>query len=146
MARVEEPRPAAPLKRRIDLPGGGRVVLMDSISYLDASDAGAIVVSGSHGGASSARYALGHPLAGAFFNDAGGGKDDAGVSGLRLLDAQGVPAGAVAHTSARIGDAEDAWAAGVLSAVNRAAARVGLRPGMVLRDAAALVASATQHA
>jgi hypothetical protein len=129
------------VKRSISLPGGGRVVLMDSISYVDASDAGAVVVSGSHGGMSSARYVLGQPLAGACFNDAGGGKDSAGVAGLRLLDKHGIPALAVAHTSARIGDAEDTWECGVLTAVNRAAAAAGLRPGMGAQEAAAVLAA-----
>lgn len=128
------------MKRSVPLPGGGRVVLMDSISYVNASDAGAVVVSGSHGGTSSARYVLGQPLAGACFNDAGGGKDGAGVAGLRLLDEHGIPAVAIAHTSARIGDAEDTWEYGVLTTVNQAAAAAGLRPGMGAQEAAVLLA------
>lgn len=127
------------MKRSVELPGGGRAVLMDSISYVGAEDAGAVVVSGSQGGTSSARYVLGQPLAGAVFNDAGGGKDDAGVAGLRLLDERGIPGCAVAHTSARIGDAEDTWTNGVLTAVNRAAAAAGLRLGIGVQEAAALL-------
>lgn len=130
--------PAAPKRRLLDR----RVVLMDSIAYLDADDAGAIVICGSHGGVSLARYALSQPLAAVFFNDAGRGKEQAGVAGLTLLDAAGVPAGAVAHTSARIGDAEDAWANGILSALNRTAAAIGLKPGMSLQEAVALLDSA----
>lgn len=131
------------MKRSIALAHGRRASVMDSISYVGPEDAGAIVVSGSHGGASSARYALAQPLAAAFFNDAGGGKDGAGVAGLALLDTVALPAAAVAHTSARIGDAEDTWAAGVLSAVNQAAAAAGLRAGMALQEAVArLVAGA----
>lgn len=133
------------MKRVVALPAGGRAVLMDSISYVDEADAGAVVVSGSHGGGSSARYALGCALAGVFFNDAGGGKDGAGVAGLRLLDERGVPAGAVAHTSARIGDAEDTWATGLLSAVNEAASAAGLRPGMGLQEAVTLLAARRSH-
>ncbi len=129
------------MKRSIALTGGGRAVLMDSISYVGAEDAGAVVVSGSHGGTSSARYVLAQPLVGAVFNDSGCGKDGAGVAGLRLLDAHGVPACAVAHTSARIGDAEDTWVCGVLTAVNRAAAAAGLRPGMGVQEAAAALAA-----
>jgi len=48
-----------------------RVLLMDSISKVEAGDAGAIVVSASHGGASSGELALEVPLALVFFNDAG---------------------------------------------------------------------------
>jgi len=37
---------------------GGRVIAMDSITMATPEDAGAIVVSGSHGGASSGTFAL----------------------------------------------------------------------------------------
>jgi hypothetical protein len=115
----------------------GRVLLVDSITQLDATDAGAVVVSGSHGGTSSAGYALAWPLALAVFNDAGIGKDEAGVAALALLQAQGRAAATVAHTSARIGDARDAWAHGVVSRVNTAAAAGGLAPGQRLDEALA---------
>lgn len=113
------------------------IVLMDSISYIDEHDRGAVVVSGSHGGVSSARYALGVPLIGVVFNDAGIGKDRAGIAGLDLLDQVGVPAMAVTHTSARIGDAADTWANGVISAVNTAAAARSVRIGMTVPTAIA---------
>ena len=111
------------------------LLLVDSITQLDAADAGAWVVSGSHGGVSSAQYALALPLALAVFNDAGIGKDEAGVAALALLQAAGRPALAVAHTSARIGDARDAWEHGVISRVNAAAAALGLAPGRRLWQA-----------
>lgn len=43
--------------------------------------------------------------------------------------------GAVSHTSARIGDAQDMWACGVISHVNEAARAMGLAPGQGLREA-----------
>ncbi|MCX7860794.1 MAG: hypothetical protein N2385_11925 [Chloroflexus sp.] len=116
--------------------GAGRIVLMDSISYLDENDQGAFVVSGSHGGTSSARYALAVPLAGVVFNDAGIGKDNAGIAGLMMLDEQRIPAMAVAHTSARIGDAADTWDCGVISACNVTAAALGVCTGMTVQAAA----------
>lgn len=69
------------------------------------------------------------------FNDAGVGKDEAGIVALQRLQQQGRAAAAVAHTSARIGDALDAWRHGVLSHVNPMAAARGLAPGMAVRDA-----------
>ncbi|WP_322490088.1 hypothetical protein [Chloroflexus sp.] len=116
--------------------GTSRIVLMDSISYVDESDRGAFVVSGSHGGTSSARYALAVPLAGVVFNDAGIGKDNAGIAGIAMLDAQRIPAMAIAHTSARIGDAADTWEHGIISACNVSAAALGVRVGMKVREAA----------
>lgn len=120
------------LKRVIAQRGDRKVVAMDSISYVDAADAGHIVISASHGGASSAEYAHRHKLAAVFFNDAGVGKDNAGIAALTLLT---VPAGAVSHTSARIGDVDDTWRNGVLSHLNEAARRAGLKEGERLQDA-----------
>ena len=121
-------------KRVVAERGERKAILMDSISYVDASDAGRIVVSASHGGASSARYAVRHELAAVFFNDAGVGKDQAGISALGMLE---IPAVTVSHASARIGDAQDMWLHGVLSHVNAAAAQRGLGPGQSLQDAVA---------
>jgi hypothetical protein len=117
----------------------GRVVLMDSISYIDENDRNACIISGSHGGVSSARYALATSPVGVVFNDAGIGKDHAGIAGLRLLDTAHIPAMAVAHTSARIGDATDTWTCGIISAVNQAAAAYGITVGMHVQTAATYV-------
>jgi hypothetical protein len=111
----------------------GRVLLVDSITQIDAGDAGAIVVAGSHGGASSGEVACSLPLAAVFFNDAGIGKDEAGVAALAMLQQRGVPAGTVAHTSACIGDARDAWRHGIVSRLNDAARERGWREGESLR-------------
>ena len=92
------------LKTQIAQGKGGRAILADSITMTTPEDAGAIVVCGSHGGSSSAAFALEVPLAAVFFNDAGVGKDRAGIVALDILQERGVAAGAVAHTSARIGD------------------------------------------
>ena len=112
---------------------GGRVLVLDTITKVTAEDAGAFVVSGSHGGETAASFAVGKGLAGAFFNDAGVGKDRAGISGLDLLARHGIAAATVAHTSARIGDATDAWENGVISHVNAPAAALRLTPGESLR-------------
>ena len=117
------------LKQEIARGPGGRVLIMDTITKVVADDAGCIVVSASHGGSSSAEFALAHALALAVFNDAGVGKDGAGIVALALLQARGVAAATVAHSSARIGDARDTWASGVVSHVNDAARALGLRPG-----------------
>ena len=63
--------------------GGRRVLLLDSITWVDAGDAGHVVVSGSHGGRSAGEYAVLFPLALCCLNDAGVGKDRAGIRGAR---------------------------------------------------------------
>lgn len=68
-----------------------------------------------------------------FFNDAGFGKENAGAVALAMLDERGIAAGVIAHTSARIGDSRDTWDNGVISDVNQAARKLGLRPGTRLQ-------------
>jgi hypothetical protein len=115
---------------------GRRVVLMDSISLIGPEDTDSIIVCGSHGGLISGAFASMHPPRLVVFNDAGGGKSDAGHASLAMLDGKGIASATVSHESARIGDAEDSWLNGVLSAVGDAARAFGLRPGQGVRDAA----------
>lgn len=111
------------------------VVLMDTITKTAPEDTGAIVVSGSHGGTSSGEFAIAVPLAAVVFSDGGIGKDRAGVLALDMLEARGVPALAVSHTSARIGDAADLWDNGLVSVVNPAAAKAGMTVGQTVQAA-----------
>ena len=113
----------------------GRALVVDSITQLDAGDAAAIVVSGSHGGISSGEFALAVPLRLVFFNDAGVGKDGAGIAALAMLQARGIAGATVAHSSARIGDALDAWQHGAVSHANAAAVALGVRVGYSVQAA-----------
>ena len=110
------------------------LALLDSVTQVACGDAGRLVVTGSHGGASVVAYARAVRAWLYVFNDAGVGKDGAGLAALDLLDADGIAALAVAHTSARIGEALDAWEHGVVSHLNAAARRLGLRSGVALRE------------
>jgi len=120
-----------------------RIVGLDSIGGVDASDVGSVLVIGSHGALHGGDPASALPVdaAGAFFHDAGIGRDEAGVSRLPVLDARGIPAATVDYRSARIGDARSIWATGTLSRVNATAARRGLQVGMRVDAAAPLLAS-----
>lgn len=103
--------------------------IVDSITELSALDAGCIAVSGSHGGLSSARYALvARPLM-SVFNDAGVGLDHAGLAALDFLQANGLAACTVAHHSARIGEAHSTLASGVVSFTNASASAWGVQAG-----------------
>lgn len=117
------------------------VALLDSITEIQPKDRGGIVVAGSHGGASATAYALAHPPLAAFFNDAGGGKDAAGLSGLEPLAQAGIIAIAYSHQSARIGEALDGWRNGIVTACNSLGAAQGISAGMSVRDAAAKLLS-----
>lgn len=113
---------------------GSTAVLIDSISFLTADDDGRIVVCASHGGASSGEYAAQHRPNLVLFNDAGVGKDNAGIEALHVLNKKGQAACAVSHDSARIGDVADTWEHGALSYVNDTASCC-LSPGMTVIDA-----------
>jgi hypothetical protein len=108
--------------------------VVDSIAVAEPAMAGAVVVCGSHGGVSAARYVLALPVKphAVFFNDAGIGKDQAGVVGLAMLERVGVIAAAYSHESACIGDAADGLDSGLISRVNEPAMRAGLRAGQTV--------------
>lgn len=113
------------------------VTLLDSIALIDASHAGTIVVTGSHGGRSAAGFVVDvskKPLA-VFFNDAGGGKDNAGKVGLDMLQAIGIPAACYSHISARIGDAQDGLDNGMVSDTNALAKQAGIQIDMAVLQA-----------
>ncbi len=119
--------------------------LVDSITQLIEQDAGCIAVSGSHGGISSAGFAsAARPLL-SVFNDAGVGKDQAGIAGLEFLQALGLAACAVAHTSACIGVAQSTLDEGIISHANPAAQALGVRIGHTCEQAVAAVRAAVQN-
>ena len=113
------------------------ITLLDSIALIDSSHAGTIVVTGSHGGRSAAGFVVDvreKPLA-VFFNDAGGGKDNAGKVGLDMLQAIGVAAACYSHMSARIGDAQDGLDNGVLTDLNDLAKQAEIKTEMEVSQA-----------
>jgi hypothetical protein len=120
--------------------------LVDSITELKPTDAGCIAVSGSHGGISAARYALAVRPMLTVFNDAGVGRDAAGIAGLALLQQEGLAACAVSHDSACIGQAISTWEHGVISHANGCALAIGVRQGMSTRQAAAIIGATHQPA
>jgi uncharacterized protein YunC (DUF1805 family) len=107
------------------------VVLVDSASLVTEKDVGTIIVTGSHGGliGGDPKKALRVDGFAAIFNDAGIGKDDAGITRLPALDSRGVAAFTVAAASARIGDARSTLNDGIISRTNRAAEALGARVG-----------------
>jgi hypothetical protein len=113
------------------------ITLLDSVALINSSHAGTIVVTGSHGGRSAAGFVVDidkKPIA-VFFNDAGGGKDNAGKVGLDMLQAIGVPAACYSHMSARIGDAQDGLDHGILTDANDLAKQAGIKINLQLLQA-----------
>ncbi len=119
-----------------------QIRLVDSVTELLPSDRDCIGVTGSHGGVSAARYAIAVRPRLTVFNDAGVGKDHAGIAGLELLESAGLAACAVSHTSACIGQSQSTWLDGVVSHCNPSAAALGIRPGLTVQACAALLGAA----
>ena len=139
---------AIPEERRVRLDDlRPDVLLLDSASMVGKSDAGAIVVTGSHGGmvGGASGYAIKLPVRAAVFNDAGMGMGRAGTARLAALDAMGIPAATVSAASAAIGDARSTYDEGRLSAVNHEAALIGAAPGMDCADFVALARDALRR-
>jgi hypothetical protein len=114
---------------------GEQVLVLDSITELPEDPPLRVVVCGSHGGLFPGRYAAHRQVAAVIFNDAGIGRDGAGVAGVAMLEQIGVAAAAVDHRSARIGDGRDTVRRGRLSIVNRQGVLGGWRVGMAVADA-----------
>ena len=122
---------AAVESRRLVAAAPTEVWTIDSASMVRPSDTGAIVITGSHGGLPGGKStrAIRYPVLAAAFNDAGGGKDGAGFSRLGPLDESRVYAVTVAAESAHIGEGASTYGTGVVSHVNRMAARIGVAVG-----------------
>ncbi len=102
--------------------------ILDSITQVHAGEH-TVIIAASHG----AEYAgyLGARLGarGLIFNDAGVGKDAAGISALPALEECGIAGATVDHDTARIGDGFDCAERGVISAVNATATACGCEVG-----------------
>ena len=121
--------------------GGVAVTMHDSIQVYDPRAAGAVAITGSHTGVPASTFGAAQGVIALIGNDAGGGKDAAGIAGLAALERYGVAVASVSHDSARIGDGRDTYDNGIISAVNRHAASVGVRPGMTTAEAGLLLAT-----
>ncbi len=119
--------------------GLAAIVLADTVTALDARHRGGVLVTGSHGGLIAAYLAARSGVRAAIFNDAGGGLESAGFKGIDWLERRSVAAATIAHTSARIADATDSYANGVISHANALARGAGVRIGQRCAQAATML-------
>jgi hypothetical protein len=142
-ARLSDIAPAIPIadddvgeyRHEVSLTAGATVICIDSASLIAPGDEGCIVITGSHGGLIGGKPEKAINVAAAFaaFNDAGVGRDEAGLGRLGPLDGRAIPAVTVGHMSAEIGNALSSLD-GVISHANTAAACLGARCGLPLRQ------------
>ncbi|XWN30925.1 MAG: hypothetical protein ROR55_26275 [Devosia sp.] len=103
---------------------------------------GQVVVCGSHGGHYAGLLAVAAGVRAILLNNAGIGRDAAGVAGLMVCEEAGIAAAALDHMSCRIGHAGSAHDTGIVSHANTPAKAVGVAAGMSAKEAASRLASA----
>jgi len=114
--------------------GESRIIIVETSSDVNESNSRDIIVTGSHQGSGS--YLAKCKIKGAIGNDAGKGKQDAGIAGFKLLDEHGIPAAAVSNMTAKIGNGNSTYDQGKISAANEMARKLGISEGMSAKDAA----------
>ncbi|HTR86986.1 MAG TPA: hypothetical protein VMI56_21070 [Reyranella sp.] len=119
-----------------------KILTVASCSNVRAEHRGQVVVSGSYGGRYNAFNAAKWPVRAVIMNDAGVGKDRAGIVGLEFLDAIGMAAATADAQTCHIGDGDHMLAHGTISFVNRTAAALGCAPGQSVRASAELLRAA----
>ncbi len=119
-----------------------RVLCADTITKLPPDCAGAVLVAGSHGGRYPGYLAARAGVRAVILNDAGSGLDEAGIGSLPYLEALGIAAATVFHSSCLIGDSRDMLAHGRISRANAAARAAGVIAGLGCAAAAELLQGA----
>lgn len=119
----------------------GRTLVFDSATHVEAYVAahpcqGDVVVNASYSGVLCARMVMTARPRAVIGLDCAIGKDGAGIAGLWYYEALGVPAAATDTMTAEMGNGPDLHDNGVISRVNDAAQRLGIAPGMRVRDVA----------
>ena len=112
------------------------VVAVPSVTKLPPTTEGGVVIGGSHGAIYAAYLSATAGARAAIHNDAGIGRDEAGVSGLEWAQTHGMAMAAVLCGSARIGDGADMLRRGLISRANPLAEACGVAPGQPVAEAA----------
>jgi hypothetical protein len=112
-------------------------VMVDSASMVIPEDTGQVVLTGSHGGliGNNPEFAIKTPVYAAFYNDAGVGFEQWGVTRLPALQDQGIAGITLDCMTCRIGDAASAYATGIVSAVNNRAQEFSVQVGTTAYEA-----------
>lgn len=127
-----------------------RVLVFDSATHIEAyvhehpAEAGSIVVAASYAGVLCARMAMSARPRAVIGLDCAIGKDGAGIAGLWYYEALGVPAAAADSSTAEMGNGSDLYEQGVISRINDAAQRLGIVPGLSVRDAVQALADGSR--
>lgn len=121
-------------------PDGRQVVCADSIAFGTPADTGrTVLVTAGHTGRSAVPYLRGVRPWGFICSDGGRGRDDSGMAGLLVVEADGLAGATVDARTARMGDGLSSYHDGVISAANAPARARGVEIGMAAATAAHLL-------
>lgn len=121
-------------------PSGRQVVCTDSIAFGTPDDTGrSVLVTAGHTGRSAVPYLRRVRPWGFICSDGGRGRDDSGMAGLVVVEADGLAGATVDARTARMGDGLSTYHDGLISAANRPARDRGVRVGMAAATAAHLL-------
>ena len=112
------------------------IVIADTVTKLGDECPGNVLIGASHGGVYATYLACKAGVRGIILNDAGRGKDDAGIGGGAYCQDLAIPYATVDTMTARIGNGRDMAARGTISFANPLAAELGVEAGMTSRAAA----------
>jgi hypothetical protein len=123
--------------------GSGRIVAFDSSSYLDGhpTKPADVIAIGSYCGTRILAPIFTRGVKGVIATDAGIGKDEAGISGLKHGETIGVPVATIAAMSAETSNGRSTLL-GEISRANAPARALGVAVGMVAYEAAFRLAKA----
>src|SRR5215813_13262067 len=121
----------------------GRILAFDSSTYIEGNPVGAndVIAIGSYCGTRVLAPIFTRGVKAVIATDAGIGKDDAGISGLKHGEQIGVPVATIAVMSAETSNGRSTLL-GEISRANAQARALGVAPGMVAYEAAARLGQA----
>jgi hypothetical protein len=128
---------------------GGNVVVIDSPSLVSESLVPInaprdVLVHAAYAAEAPSIGLLNRGMRGFIAVDAGIGRDEAGIGGLKLADQHGVPAAAISVYSCRMCEGRSVWSDGVISRANQTAWKLGVKPGLSTMSAAAIMLRAPE--
>ena len=121
------------------------ITVVDSVTRLDDTHAGTVLVGASHCGVYAVYLAAKAGVRALILNNAGIGLDDAGIGGLSWGEQYALPVAAADHNSCRIADGTDVLAYGIIQHVNKYAAALGCVVGMPVSECAEEMLAAEEN-
>ena len=115
---------------------GRQAVVVDSVVFGLPEDRRNVLLTAGHTGRSGTRHILTVRPYGVICSDGGRGRNDSGIAGLPIIEAEGIAGATVDSRQARFGDGMSTYKDGIISAVNGLAGKAGVTIGMSAAEAA----------